>query len=498
MRKKITGALVGSVGIVLGGAVALQLWFWDRQDVRGRYQDDLHVQPAVPEALSEQLRLDTRMLADVHVEVDKIEAAMRRMNEEFLVSNNRNAGTYTVEQEEAIADAYSRYLVLRRALFHIMFRHMDYAKVADPQQQDHAFLIAYAAGLSLYRNAVVFVTLFKDQPNARRKLNEADQRLGVPAGMFDEMFANITSSKNVQLLKDSMQEYAQRRPRLLQLPGFEANGLSRLVTRLDGYEQQLVEAYAKLSEGRDDVLWTMLKANVEQTTYATQTFVSMMVAHVRVPLHGVGFTPETVRNSIQPRLKPGDILLTRRDGYLSNTFLPGYWGHAALYLGRPDEIRALGDDPSLQAALAQLAGNDRDGFRFAAVEAIGEGVRLSSAEFALHANSLAVLRPKLSKEQIRTAIVRAIELRGVPYDFSFDFSSQDKIICTELVYRAYAPSLDVPFEEVMGRKTLKPDGILKELFFSNTEPRTELVLYGVAEDGRLALRSAEELRNTAQ
>jgi hypothetical protein len=497
VRSKLAVVLGCSAAVAVAGLVAFQVWRWDRRNVRDRYEQALQVQPAASDDLAEQLRLDARMLADVHIEVDRIEAEMRRMNEEFLVANNQNVGTYTVEQEEAIADVYGRYLVLRRALFHIMFRHMDYAKVADAEQQDRSFLLAYAAGLSLYRNAVVFVSVFKDQPNARRKLNEANQRLGVPAGMFDEMFANITSSENVQLLKNSMQEYAQRRPRLQKLPGVQADGLDRLLARLDGYEQQLGEAYARLAEGRGDVLWAMLKANVQQTAYETQTFVSMMVAHVRVPLQGGGFTPETVRQSIQPKLKPGDILLTRRDGYLSNTFLPGFWGHAALYVGRPDEIRALGDDPALEAALARLQGNDRDGFPFAAVEAIGEGVRLSSAEFALHANSLAVLRPKLSNEQIRTAIIRAIELRGVPYDFSFDFSSQDKIICTELVYRAYAPSLDVPFEEVMGRKTLKPDSMLKELFASAT-PRAELVLYGVADNGQLALRSADELRATAE
>jgi hypothetical protein len=496
LRRKIAIAVGCLVGVAVAGATGAQLWRWDRRNVRDRYEQTLQVRPAAPGALAEQLRLDTRMLADVHIEVDRIEAEMRRMNEQFLVAANKNVGLYTVEQEEAIADTFSRYLVLRRALFHVMFRHMDYAKVVDVEQQDRSFMLAYAAGLSLYRNAVIFVSVFKDQPNARRKLNEANQRLGVPAGMFEEMFANITSSQNVQLLKNSMQEYAQRRPRLLQLPGLQADGLDRLLARLDGYEQQLAEAYAKLSEGRGDVLWTMLKANVQETAYETQTFVSMMVAHVRVPLQGLGFTPETVRQSIQPKLKPGDILLTRRDGYLSNTFLPGFWGHAALYVGRPDEIRGLGADPALEAALARLQGNDRDGFPFAAVEAIGEGVRLSSAEFALHANSLAVLRPKLSNEQIRTAIVRAIELRGVPYDFSFDFSSQDKIICTELVYRAYAPSLDVPFEEVMGRKTLKPDAMLKELFLSSAEPRAEVVLYGVAEDGKLALRNIDELRAT--
>ena len=83
-------------------------------------------------------------------------------------------------------------------------------------------------------------------------------------------------------------------------------------------------------------------------------------------------------------------------------------------------------------------GNDKDGLPFSAIEAIGEGVRFSSLEFALHANTVAILRPKATPQQIQTAATRAIELRGTPYDFSFDLSSQDKIICTELVVRAYA------------------------------------------------------------
>ena len=71
------------------------------------------------------------------------------------------------------------------------------------------------------------------------------------------------------------------------------------------------------------------------------------------------------------------------------------------------------------------------------VEAIGEGVRFSSLEFALNANMVAVLRLNLSPAQIQAAAVKAMKLKGTPYDFAFDLSSQDKIICTELVYRAY-------------------------------------------------------------
>ena len=136
--------------------------------------------------------------------------------------------------------------------------------------------------------------------------------------------------------------------------------------------------------------------------------VSMMISHLRVPLHSKGLSPQSIREDIQPLLKPGDILLTRRDGYLTNTFLPGHWGHAAMYIGTPDDLRAIG----AESVIDVFQGNDKDGFPFAAIEAIGEGVRFSSAEFAMAANSLAVLRPKLSPDQIREAIVRAIQLEG--------------------------------------------------------------------------------------
>lgn len=162
-----------------------------------RYEGTVRVDQPSPEAMSEQLRLDARMLANVLVEVDETEAEMVRMNQEYLVSENQNKGVYTVEQEEDIAEAYRRYLVLRKALFHILFRHKDYAEIEDPDHQDQAFLLAYASALTLYRNGVAFVQMFEDQPNARRKLNEASPRLGVPEGMFDEVYANITSRTSV-------------------------------------------------------------------------------------------------------------------------------------------------------------------------------------------------------------------------------------------------------------------------------------------------------------
>ncbi len=36
-------------------------------------------------------------------------------------------------------------------------------------------------------------------------------------------------------------------------------------------------------------------------------------------------------------MEPGDIIVARQNWYLSNIGLPGFWPHAELYVGTPEE-----------------------------------------------------------------------------------------------------------------------------------------------------------------
>lgn len=484
----LTVLVIAGVFIMRGQSVV------EKYDVRPEKQRQ---QAAV--LSSTQVSQDARMLSGILAEVDVLERAMNEMNRTFKISKNKNAGIYTVDQELKIAQTYARYLQLRKGLFHVLFRHQGFSALPNAAEQDQAFLLAYIAGLSLYRNAAVFVTTFKEDPEARKKLNEKNIELGIAPGVFDEIYANITNDKNVTMMIEAMADYHDRRTRLESNPLLRTPGLEKVLPRLDRYEAELEAAYVRLSEGKADITWNTLKAGIGLPAYRAQTLVSTLVGFVRSPLHSEPLDAKEVRRSILPRLKPGDILITRRDGYLSNTFLPGNWGHAALFLGSVGDVAKTAplSGPRIADLLKKYDGKDIDGFPLAAIEAIGEGVRFSSIEFALHANRVAVLRPKLSPEKLAAALSRAMSYEGAPYDFSFDLSSQDKIICTELVYRAYEPDIDMPLTEMMGRQTLNPDELLRALLGKNSDaaPAT-LVLYGTAVDGKLAESTREKLSAT--
>lgn len=131
----------------------------------------------------------------------------------------------------------------------------------------------------------------------------------------------------------------------------------------------------------------------------------------------------TQRRSSRAPTRPGDIILERRNWYVSNAFLPGYWPQAALYVGVPDDLRALGldSDPRVSAHWKNYDRTDATGHRHVVLESISEGVVFTSLEHSVgEADSVAVLRPRLSAAGVREALARAFSHAGKPYDFKFD------------------------------------------------------------------------------
>lgn len=70
------------------------------------------------------------------------------------------------------------------------------------------------------------------------------------------------------------------------------------------------------------------------------------------------------------------------------------------------------------------------------------------------ADAVAVLRPRLTDARRREALARAFSHYGKSYDFEFDFFSTDRLVCTEVVYRAYDGMVEMPLTRVLSRFAL--------------------------------------------
>ena len=106
---------------------------------------------------------------------------------------------------------------------------------------------------------------------------------------------------------------------------------------------------------------------------------------------------QEIRNELEGLLEPGDVFITRHRRAMTNLFLPGFWPHAALYVGYND-----------QDAYKNKHWKNKN----CTLEALKDGVHFRRLEETLNVDAFVVLRPKLSNKDKQTAIERAITHEG--------------------------------------------------------------------------------------
>lgn len=184
----------------------------------------------------------------------------------------------------------------------------------------------------------------------------------------------------------------------------------------------------------------------------------------RHPRRGAPFIQAAQIENLAPRLKPGDILLTRGGSSPANPWLPGFWRHAGLYVGELNHLRTLGvaDHPSVRKHLTAYLTLAADNRPNTVIEVRNEGVVFNSLTRSLRGDYAAVLRPRLTGPQIAAAVVGAFENVGKPCDFNFDLDDTTRVACTQLVRLAYQEALRLPLQRVLGRSTLPANGIARK------------------------------------
>jgi hypothetical protein len=204
---------------------------------------------------------------------------------------------------------------------------------------------------------------------------------------------------------------------------------------------------------------------------------------------------------IHQQLKPGDILIKRNDYQLSNVAIPGFWTHAALYVGSLKEMDALfaglpalnGRKASEYVKLNHYEVYKRLQHRHQLiVESVGDGVSVNSLGHIARVDYFAAIRPRVDLQTTFDALLEAFSFYGLPYDYLFDMKSDDAMICSELVFKAYGSNdkdLHFKMSRRDGQLFLSPSDIAKQCIAeaANESPSLRLVVFcGIPEEGKKA------------
>ena len=410
-----------------------------------------------------RLLADRDTLREIVAGLDRLEALV---DETPVFAAAARREYFTPDEDDRVRQALLAYRNYRLATYEIISRYRDYAGIADEDLRARCFLVVFAAALVLYEKSLKIIQVAEHQPLLRAKLNEPDSKFDLDHGFFDDVLVGYSSISNYRALASADRIWRNQRR-------------SEMVHRLDtdsdwGWLCDIIRRRRMVVRNRlFDVLrrrlrydwrafWQTALRPARQTRYGLQTLLGGRFAGVYVvprPVHVL--TPE-VLTLLRSQLQPGDVLLCRAEGKLTAALVPGFWSHAAIFLGSRAELEALNVRGHHHAARHWEEIPENTGPLGCVIEGVAPRVRISSLETSLHADHVVVLRPNVPLEEIAAALCEAFGHLGKPYDFEFDFNLSSRIVCTELVYRCYhrrGPIL-FPLVKRLGRYTLSGDDMV--------------------------------------
>lgn len=222
-------------------------------------------------------------------------------------------------------------------------------------------------------------------------------------------------------------------------------------------------------------------------------------------------------DAVAGELRPLDVVMEKTPFRLTDRFIPGHFGHAAIWVGTEEELKELGvweELPRLYKRAQQKFNYKGLSFQEAIrkkrriIEALRPGVQFNTFRHFLDIDDLAVLRMRdcerdepprkkanqdidcLSQVLKKEYLMKAFEQVGKDYDFAFNVNTEQTIVCSELIYRTY---LDIDFETslTVGQYNISPDQVAKKA----DDPEDPFSLVFFFHDGERVHEEGESLRS---
>lgn len=414
-------------------------------------------------ALTQQFEDDIVTLRAVREGLDSLEAMWVESRQSIRA---RERGYFTPDEDDRIHQMILAYRNYRLILYEIINRYLEHRQLPTSSDQRRAFMIAYAAALTVYTRSIRLIRAYEHEPLIRQKMNEADARFGLEGGFFEELVRAYTSLINARRLAachTTWRNYRrQSRSDGLRLSADDEWLADVICCERKATRHSLWDILTRRASWDWKTVWRSISTSIYRTRYGLRSFVGGTLGNVHYGFYRPALSAEAV-TQLHSQLRPGDILLMRSEQKFTTALLPGFWCHSGLYVGSRNDLETIGlkADPAVQKHWARLAAEEE--CNGCVIEAISPGVIIRSLNKSLQVDHVAVLRPRLDADSIQLAIADAFTHVGKGYDFEFDFNISTRLVCTELIYRIYHGRGQICFDltKRLGRYTLTCDDIAR-------------------------------------
>jgi hypothetical protein len=380
--------------------------------------------------------------------------------EEALIERVVHRGHFRPDEEAILLAWFARFLTIRNGLWEVLgdvSRPVggSVRRVLDLAEW-RCFVLGYTSACLIVRLDLLLLEEVARDSVTQRKLNEGSEMHRIPRKQYTAVFESFTNPGKAHSMDQAMRFARRHRQRLAAITADPVVG--RLAAELERREEILEPSRRRYLARLASFLWHAFRRTGasarQQTLFAALETGGRLASELRDH-----WTPDRVdektRCNLENLLRPGDVLVTRHDHVFTNLFLPGYWPHAALYIGSEADRRRM--QIELDPGRDERWTGDRR-----VLEALKDGVLFRPLEQTLAVDAVAVIRPQLDEVELARAIARAAEHEGKLYDFDFDFFRSDRLVCTEVIYRAFdgIGPVRLPLTERSGRPTLSAEDLL--------------------------------------
>ncbi len=338
-------------------------------------------------------------------------------------------------------------------------------KLISPANRLKGVMLSLSAALTLYDNYMLAISIFEEDKKLRRFLNESDSGYGIGKNELAKVTKDYNSYRKQRRIKQSLQFYEEQvellATGLADDPSF--NYLQLLIEQSPSYNLakknsplNIINRKLKFMEAiGGDTLYQLANSGVNLFSKFFGNSVGLIETR-----KGKLYQKPKITKLVSEQLRTGDILLEKTPFRLTDKFIPGHWGHAAIWVGTEPELRKLGiwEHEVVKQYHQQIQQ------RHLVIEALRPGVEMNLLQDFLNVDDLAILRnTNLTDKELAERVILALRQVGKEYDFNFNVETTDKIVCSELIYVVYT-GIKWPTEKALGRFTISPDNVASKAF----------------------------------